>query len=119
MCQKKEDELLGNLILELQIIMEMDFSGETLARHYQDMEERCGQGLGRSRYCSRDHTYYRRDQARSDRGLTNAERRFMLNAERGDCASVVKILEEQQAEELSESLDINCTDPLVGCNAII
>ena len=39
----------------------------------------------------------------------------MLNAERGDCASVVKILEEQQAEELSESLDINCTDPLVCC----
>ena len=97
--------------------MEMDFSGETLARHYQDMEETCG--LGRSRYCSRDHTYYRRDQARSERGLTNTERRFMLNAERGDCASVVKILEEQHAEELTESLDINCTDPLVGCNVII
>ena len=95
----------------------MDFSGETLARHYQDMEERAG--LGRSRYCSRDHTYYRRDQARSDRGLTNTERRFMLNAERGDCASVVKILEEQQAEELSESLDINCTDPLVGCSCVV
>ena len=57
----------------------------------------------------------RRDHARPDRGLTNTERRFMLNAERGDCASVVKILEEQQAEELSESLDINCTDPLVCC----
>ena len=97
--------------------MQMDFSGESLASHYQDMEERSG--LGRSRYCSRDHTYYRRDHGRTDRGLTNAERRFMLNAERGDCASVVKILEEQQAEELSESLDINCTDPLVGCNAII
>ena len=97
--------------------MEMDFSGETLASHYQDMEESCG--LGRSRYCSRDHTYYRRDQARSERGLTNTERRFMLNAERGDCASVVKILEEQHAEELTESLDINCTDPLVGCNVII
>lgn len=94
--------------------MEMDFSVETLASHYQDMEERAGV-VGRSRYCSRDHTYYRRDHARSDRGLTNTERRFMLNAERGDCASVVKILEEQQAEELSESLDINCTDPLVCC----
>ena len=54
----------------------------------------------------------RRDHARPDRGLTNAERRFMLNAERGDCASVVKILEQHQAGEIPESLDINCTDPL-------
>ena len=28
-------------------------------------------------------------------GLTNTERRFMLNAERGDCASVAKIIEQQ------------------------
>ena len=58
LCQKKEDELFGNLIeeLRLQTIMQMDFSGENLTRHYQDMEERSGL---RSRYCSRDHTYYR------------------------------------------------------------
>ena len=37
--------------------MQMDFSGENLTRHYQDMEERSGL---RSRYCSRDHTYYRK-----------------------------------------------------------
>ena len=30
-------------------------------------------------------------------GLTNTERRFMLNAERGDCASVAKIIEQQAA----------------------
>ena len=54
----------------------------------------------------------RRDHGRPERGLTNAERRFMLNAERGDCASVVKILEQQQAGEIPESLDINCTAPL-------
>ena len=36
--------------------MQMDFSVENVTRHYQDMEERAGL---RSRYCSRDHTYYR------------------------------------------------------------
>ena len=59
---------------------------------------------------SRDHSSYRRRCAREDRILTNTERRFMLNAERGDCASVAKIIE--QSSDNSGDFDINCTDPL-------
>ena len=40
----------------------------------------------------------------------------MLNAERGDCASVVKIIEQYGSgvcqEHTGDSFDINCTDPL-------
>ena len=37
----------------------------------------------------------------------------MLNAERGDCASVAKLIEQNAAGELTEEhFDINCTDPL-------
>ena len=39
----------------------------------------------------------------------------MLNAERGDCASVAKIIEthsETRKDNLLDSFDINCTDPL-------
>ena len=36
----------------------------------------------------------------------------MLNAERGDCASVAKIIEIHQAGDNHEAFDINCTDPL-------
>ena len=56
-------------------------------------------------------------------GLTNTERRFMLNAERGDCASVAKIIEQQSHQghgdvdsvtktASDDGFDINCTDPL-------
>ena len=59
-------------------------------------------------------------------GLTNTERRFMLNAERGDCASVAKIIEQHgatggdittniltnAANTPVDGFDINCTDPL-------
>ena len=37
-----------------------------------------------------------------ERILTNTERRFMLNAERGDCASVAKIIEQSKGERLSD-----------------
>ena len=33
-----------------------------------------------------------------ERILTNTERRFMLNAERGDCASVAKIIEQSKGK---------------------
>ena len=44
-----------------------------------------------------------------ERILTNTERRFMLNAERGDCASVATIIEQskgEQKEKLNKKLDI-------------
>ena len=37
-----------------------------------------------------------------ERILTNTERKFMLNAERGDCASVAKIIEQNKGEKLLE-----------------
>ena len=38
----------------------------------------------------------------------------MLNAERGDCASVAKIIEQHNnnGETSGDNFDINCTDPL-------
>ena len=50
--------------------------------------------------------------------LSNTERRFMLNAERGDCASVAKIIEQNNVAgntfmtTTTDTFDINCTDPL-------
>ena len=61
---------------------------------------------------NRDHSSYRRKSPRDERMLTNTERKFMLNAERGDCASVAKIIEGHQARDNQENFDINCTDPL-------
>ena len=61
---------------------------------------------------NRDHSSYRRKSPRDERTLTNTERKFMLNAERGDCASVAKIIEGHQARDNQETFDINCTDPL-------
>ena len=61
---------------------------------------------------NRDHSSYRRKSPRDERMLTNTERKFMLNAERGDCASVAKIIEGHQARDNQETFDINCTDPL-------
>ncbi|XP_075234535.1 transient receptor potential [Lycorma delicatula] len=42
--------------------------------------------------------------------LTHIEKRFLLLAERGDCASVKRILDEYK--ESPEILNINCVDPL-------
>lgn len=42
--------------------------------------------------------------------LTPTEKRFLLTAERGDCATVKKLLEE--FKDNPEELNINCTDPL-------
>ena len=36
----------------------------------------------------------------------------MLNAERGDCASVSQTIESHQTGDSQEAFDINCTDPL-------
>ena len=63
------------------------------------------------RHDSRDHNSYRRKPARGERALTNEERRFMLHAERGDCASVAKNIEEHNGGK-SGVFDINCMDPL-------
>ena len=50
-------------------------------------------------------------------GLTNTERRFMLNAERGDCASVAKIIEQQAAltEQGQQAVRDTSQDSLGGC----
>lgn len=64
-----------------------------------------------SRQDSRDHNSYRRKPNQGDRALTNQERKFMLNAERGDCASVAKIVELNNGGK-SDIFDINCKDPL-------
>ncbi|KAJ9594804.1 hypothetical protein L9F63_013896, partial [Diploptera punctata] len=45
-----------------------------------------------------------------DDTLTQTEKKFLLNAERGDCASVKRLLEEYQDQP--EELNINCVDPL-------
>uniref|UniRef100_A0AAG5DVM5 Transient receptor ion channel domain-containing protein n=1 Tax=Anopheles atroparvus TaxID=41427 RepID=A0AAG5DVM5_ANOAO len=42
--------------------------------------------------------------------LTKTEKRFLLSAERGDCATVRRIIQENQ--ETPEEFDINCVDPL-------
>uniref|UniRef100_A0A182W588 Transient receptor ion channel domain-containing protein n=1 Tax=Anopheles minimus TaxID=112268 RepID=A0A182W588_9DIPT len=42
--------------------------------------------------------------------LTKTEKRFLLSAERGDCATVRRIIQEHR--ELPEEFDINCVDPL-------
>ena len=63
------------------------------------------------RHDSRDHNSYRRKPQRGDRALTNEERRFMLNAERGDCASVAKKNEKYNGGNAGV-IDINCMDPL-------
>ena len=55
----------------------------------EEVEER-GRRMTRD---GRDHNSYRRKHARGDKSLTNEERRFMLNAERGDCATVAKMIE--------------------------
>ena len=61
---------------------------------------------------NRDHSSYRRKSPREERVLTNTERKFMLNAERGDCASVSQTIESHQTGDSQEAFDINCTDPL-------
>ena len=61
---------------------------------------------------NRDHSSYRRKSPREERVLTNTERKFMLNAERGDCASVSQTIESHQTGNSQEAFDINCTDPL-------
>ncbi|XP_050082055.1 transient receptor potential protein isoform X2 [Anopheles aquasalis] len=42
--------------------------------------------------------------------LTKTEKRFLLSAERGDCATVRRIIQENK--EHPEEFDINCVDPL-------
>lgn len=42
--------------------------------------------------------------------LTPTEKRFLLTAERGDCATVSKLIEEFKTKP--EELNINCVDPL-------
>uniref|UniRef100_A0A182PV03 Transient receptor ion channel domain-containing protein n=1 Tax=Anopheles epiroticus TaxID=199890 RepID=A0A182PV03_9DIPT len=42
--------------------------------------------------------------------LTKTEKRFLLTAERGDCATVRRIIQENK--EHPEEFDINCVDPL-------
>lgn len=42
--------------------------------------------------------------------LTPTEKRFLLTAERGDCATVTKLIEEYKNKP--EELNINCVDPL-------
>ncbi|XP_058128061.1 transient receptor potential protein isoform X2 [Anopheles ziemanni] len=42
--------------------------------------------------------------------LTKTEKRFLLSAERGDCATVRRIIQENK--ETPEEFDINCVDPL-------
>lgn len=42
--------------------------------------------------------------------LTATEKRFLLTAERGDCATVRKLI--QEFKDKPEELDINCVDPL-------
>lgn len=42
--------------------------------------------------------------------LTQTEKRFLLTAERGDCATVKKLIEE--FKDNPDELNINCTDPL-------
>ncbi|XP_053658439.1 transient receptor potential protein [Anopheles marshallii] len=42
--------------------------------------------------------------------LTKTEKRFLLSAERGDCATVRRIIQENR--EQPEEFDINCVDPL-------
>ena len=71
------------------------------------VEEKVTWGLGRQD--SRDHNSYRRKYARGEKSLSNEERRFMLNAERGDCATVAKMIESNVA---GKNFDINCMDPL-------
>ena len=85
------------------------------------MEDRLG------RQDSRDPSCYSR-RVRGDTSLSNEERRFMLNAERGDCASVLKMIESTQVHRLrkrksqlltnhlqpqeTKVFEINCIDPL-------
>ena len=54
-------------------------------------------------------------------GLTNTERRFMLNAERGDCASVAKIIEQQAAltEQGQQAVRDTSQDSLGGEQSIL
>lgn len=42
--------------------------------------------------------------------LTATEKRFLLTAERGDCATVLKLIQEFKSQP--EELNINCVDPL-------
>lgn len=42
--------------------------------------------------------------------LTSTEKRFLLTAERGDCATITKLIEDFKAKP--EELNINCVDPL-------
>lgn len=42
--------------------------------------------------------------------LTQVEKRFLLSAERGDCATVRRLIKEFKEKPLE--LNINCTDPL-------
>ncbi|KAK7864196.1 hypothetical protein R5R35_004107 [Gryllus longicercus] len=48
--------------------------------------------------------------APQDTPLTATEKKFLLTAERGDCATVRRLLREYRGR--SEELDINCVDPL-------
>ncbi|XP_063237595.1 transient receptor potential protein [Bacillus rossius redtenbacheri] len=48
-------------------------------------------------------------QAPQEFSLTNVEKKFLLLAERGDCASIRRILDEYRNQP--QELDINCVDP--------
>ena len=66
---------------------------------------------GLRRQSNRDHTSYRRrSRANGDRPLTVEERRFMLLVERGDCASVIKLIDALRDQQ--DVFDIDCVDPL-------
>lgn len=43
--------------------------------------------------------------------LTPVEKKFLLSAERGDCATVTSLIE--QYKDQPEELNINCVDPLM------
>lgn len=45
-----------------------------------------------------------------DTVLTQIEKKFLLSAERGDCATVRRLIDEYKEKPLE--LNINCTDPL-------
>ena len=60
-----------------------------------------------ARHDNRDQYAYHCKPQRGERALTNEERRFMLNAERGDCASVAKNIEEYNGGKAGV-FDINC-----------
>jgi hypothetical protein len=78
---------------------------------YLDDQHWMGTNVPIEKLDSRDHNSYHRKPQRGEQALTNEERRFMLNAERGDCASVAKNIEEYNVGK-GGVFDINCMDQL-------